>query len=143
MPWHAYVMCVSQLRVLTMRLNIRLQYFVILPSVKHWTLEAQWLLTLSFLCCPIMWLYVLSYVLWYAYKRMLVFTSSCLLESSCLIYSICVCLRTGVSNTYDVVFLFLSFFVLCTLCFQFHCPFDILDRWLSAYYTLMETYKLC
>jgi hypothetical protein len=62
------------------------------------------------------------------YKRMVVFTSSCLLESSFLIYVICVCLRTGVSNTYDVVFLFLSFFVLCTLCFQFHCPFDILDR---------------
>jgi hypothetical protein len=69
MPWHAYVMCVSQLRVLTMRLNIRLQYFVILPSVKHWTLEAQWLLTLSFLCCPIMWLYVLSYVLWCPYTK--------------------------------------------------------------------------
>jgi len=62
------------------------------------------------------------------YKRMVVLTSSCLLESSRLIYVICVCLRTGVSNTYYVVFLFLSFVVLCTLCFKFHCPFDILYR---------------
>ena len=50
----------------------------------------------SFLCCPIICLYVLSSVFWcplrFPHKKdvRFVFTSSCLQEGSCLIYVICV-----------------------------------------------------
>jgi hypothetical protein len=80
----------------------------------------------SFLCCPIICLYVLSSMVWcpiiclYVLSKLrfphtndvwFVFTSSCLYGGSCLIYVICVCLRI-VSNAYCVV---------CLLCFSSSC----------------------
>jgi hypothetical protein len=53
----------------------------------------------SILCCPIMYLYILSSVLWCPLRFpnrndvQFVITFSCLEESSCLIYVICICLR--------------------------------------------------
>ena len=57
------------------------------------------LIFLVFLCCPIMYLYILSSVLWCPLRFpnrndvQFVITFSCLEESSCLIYVICICLR--------------------------------------------------
>jgi hypothetical protein len=53
----------------------------------------------------------------------------------CLIYVICACLHVVVSNTYCmfIVFLFLFFIVLCTLCCQFLC---IVHFWLPLRYSL-------
>jgi len=52
----------------------------------------------------------------------------------CLINVICVCLRIVVSNTYCVLFLFVS----CVLCFSglsiFDCPFGILKRLFKSQY---------
>jgi hypothetical protein len=68
--------------------------------------------------CPIMCLYVLSYVLWcslrFPYKNYIwfIFISSCVHENSCLIYVTCVCVCKVVSNTYCVVFFCFVFFVL-------------------------------
>jgi hypothetical protein len=94
----------------------------------------------SFLCYPIIFLYVLGSVLWcplrFPHKNDIrfVFISRCLYEGSCLIYVICVCLRIVVSNTYCVV-LQLCFVVRClvypmllifsglSIC---DCPFGIL-----------------
>ena len=71
---------------------------------------------LSFLFCPIIYLYVLSSVLLSCPLRFPhkndVFTSRCLWEDTCLIYIICVSLRVLVSSTYCVVFL-LSFSSSC------------------------------
>ena len=73
----------------------------------------------SFLYCPIMWLYVLIYALWCLLQFphnsdvRFVFTSGCLWEGSCLIYVIYACLRVVVSNTYCVVMFALFVFVLC------------------------------
>jgi hypothetical protein len=74
--------------------------------------------------CPIMFLYVLGFVLWcqlrFPHKNDVrsVFTSRCSYEASCLIYIICVCLCIMMFNKYCVVFLFyLS--SSCTLCYQF------------------------
>jgi hypothetical protein len=73
---------------------------------------------ITFLCCPIMCLYVLSSVLWcllrFPYKTDVkcVFTSSCLLAGVCNIYVICICLRIVLSNTYCGVF---------WLCFSSSC----------------------
>jgi len=74
------------------------------------------------LCCPIMCLYVVSSVLW------------CLLvcwRAHALIYIICVCLRTLISNTCCVVFLFwLSSYCVYVASFSglsiFDCSFNIL-----------------
>ena len=66
----------------------------------------------TFLCCPIMWLYVPSSVFWCTWRFphkndvRFDFTSSCLKEGARLIYVICVCLRIVVSNIYCVVFYF-------------------------------------
>ena len=74
-----------------------------------------------FLCCPIMYLYVLSFVLWcpirFPHKNDVRFvcTSSCLHDVSCLIYVICVCLRIVVF----VFFCWSSSCVLCDQCCQF------------------------
>ena len=90
---------------------------------------------LSYLCSPIMCLYVLSSVLWcplrFPHKNdvRFVFTSSAVV---CLIYVICVCLRIVVSNTYCVAFLlcFSSSCVLYVASFSglsiFDCHFGIL-----------------
>jgi hypothetical protein len=93
---------------------------------------------LSFLCCPIMCLYVLNFVLWcplrFSHENdvRFVFTSSCLYERSCIIYVICVCLCIVVSSTYCVVFL-LCFSQSCSIYVAsstglsiFDCPFVIL-----------------
>jgi hypothetical protein len=80
----------------------KMYLFVCLCCVAH---------RFSYLCCPIMCLYVLSsvlcYPLWFLHKNdvRFVFTSSCVYDSSCLI---CVCLRIVVSNTHCVAFLFCS-----------------------------------
>ena len=72
----------------------------------------------SFLCCPIVFLYALSSVLWsplrFPHRNdfRFVFTSSCSYEGSCLIHVICVCLRLVVSNAYCDVYL---------LCFPSSC----------------------
>ena len=64
----------------------------------------------SYLCYPIMCLYVLSSVLWcplrFQHKNNVLFVSSCLFEGSYLVYVICVYLCIVVSNTYCAVFLF-------------------------------------
>ena len=79
---------------------------------------------LSFLCFPVVCIFVVSSVLWcplrFRHKNYVrvVFTSICLYEGSSLIYVSRVCLRILVSNTYCVV-LFYLFFVLCALCCQF------------------------
>ena len=75
------------------------------PYNPHWrqkrkltTMIVSYFASFSFLCCPIMCLYVLSSVLWcplrfpHTNDVRFVFSSSCLYEGSCLIYVICVCL---------------------------------------------------
>jgi hypothetical protein len=75
----------------------------------------------SCLCCPIVFLYVLSSVLRsplrFPHRNDVrcVLTSSCSYESSRLIYVICVCLRLVVSKAYCVVYL------LCCLCCSSSC----------------------
>ena len=76
------------------------------------TLFYKCIFLLSFLCCPIMCLYILNSMLWcpliFQHKDevQFVFISSCLQESSCLIYVICVWLHIVVSKAYCIVFLF-------------------------------------
>ena len=74
--------------------------------------------------CPIMFLYVLSPVLWWPLRFphkndvRFVFTSGCLWKDSCLVYVICVFTNSDVQHILCCVFV-LFFFVLCTLCCQF------------------------
>jgi len=80
------------------------EHLSLLPPLIVWVRVAH---LFSFLCCPIMCLYVLSFVLWcplrfphtndvrFFYLQLFV----------CLTYVICICLRIVVSNTYCVVFL--------------------------------------
>ena len=100
----------------------------------------------DFVCCPILYIYVLSPALWcmlrfpHKHDGLFFYTSSWLYDGSCLIYVtcaclrnvlcfcfvctsccvpyvICVCLHIVVSNQYCVmVFFNCFFFVLCTLC---------------------------
>jgi hypothetical protein len=82
------------------------------------------LIFLVFLCCPIMYLYILSSVIWCPLRSPhkshvhFVFTYSSFQERSCLINIICVCLRFVVSNTYCVVLFILIVIVLCAKCCQ-------------------------
>ena len=92
------------------------------------------LIFLVFLCCPIMYLYILSSVLWCQLRFpnrndvQFVFTFSCLEESSCLIYVICICLRKVV-----LLFCLSSSFFLCARCCQF---LWIVHFWLPLQYSL-------
>ena len=73
------------------------------PYIPHWrqkrkltTMIVSYFASFSFLCCPIMCLYVLSSVLWCPLR--------CKVRGSCLIYVICVCLCIMVTNTFSIVF---------------------------------------
>jgi hypothetical protein len=89
----------------------------------------------SFLCCPIMYLYVLRSVLWcplrFPHKTMF---GSSLPPVVCrkairLIYVICVCLRRVVSTTYCVVFLF----CFCSSCVPYVSRFSGLSNFHHTY----------
>ena len=95
------------------------------------------------LCCPDMCHYILSSVLWsplrFPYKNdvRFVFTPSWLYEGLCLIYIICVCFaHSGIKHILCCAFV-VFFFVLCTLCCQFHW---IVHCWLSLPYSLTFIY---
>ena len=85
----------------------------------------------SILCCPIMYLSVLSFVMlcplrFLRRKRCLVFLNVQLsVEGSCLIYVMCVCLGIVVPNTYCVFVLHLQechvLFMLCVFVHQILC----------------------
>ena len=89
----------------------------------------------TFLCYPIMCLYVLTSVLLcplcFPHKNdvRVVFTSSCLSEGSCLICVIFICLHIVVSNTYCVACFFLLVVIFClvypVLPMSLNCPFLI------------------
>jgi hypothetical protein len=118
---HAYYgfLVVLKFQLILMRsiCSIRNTEYRVLSKPRFWHVEFV-LLFFLVLCCAIMFLYVLSSMLWcplrFPHKNDLrfVFTSSCLCEPSCLIYVICVCLRIVVSNIYCVV---------CLLCFSSSC----------------------
>jgi hypothetical protein len=86
----------------------------------------------------IMWLYVLSSVLWCPRRNdvLFVFSPSCLREGSCFIYVICVCLCIVVSNSYRVVFCFVVRLVCPVLPVSLYCPF-----WLPFKYSLTFIYN--
>ena len=105
-----------------------------------WGLCCSYLIVL---CCPIMYLYILSSVIWCPLRSPhkshvhFVFTYSSFQERSCLINIICVCLRFVVSNTYCVVLFILIVIVLCAKCCQ---SLWIVYYWLSLRYSLTFIY---
>jgi len=106
-----------------------------LPSASRWV-HPGWVCVaalLSFICCPIMWFYVLSSVLWCPLRcsvrlYLQLFVEGCM----SYLHYLCLFAHSGVQYILCCVFV-LFFFVLCTLCCQYIC---IVVFWLPLRYSL-------